>query len=374
MSSTDADVTSEVRERVLALARRSPRAAGADVTAWFRTLGDAGLLGVAVPEAYGGSELGICAAVAALEALGEGGLPGGVLFSVGAHVWAVQMPLLRHGNDGQRAKYLPSLCAGTTIGAIALSEAGSGSDVFAMRTRVEKRDDRFVLHGRKAWCTNAPVAGLFLVFAASSGADRLRACSAFLVDRDAPGLFVESPTRTLGLDASPMADVVLEDCEVPRSALLGQSGRGAQVFHDGLTWERGALAAPFVGAMKRQLDACVEFARTREAFGEPIGRFQAIAHRIAEMRLRLETARLLVHRFAVLKDAGEEASLEASLVKVHVSEAYLQSSLDAIQIHGALGYAVESGVEADLRDAVGLRVASGTNDIQRSLISQALGL
>lgn len=367
-------------EQVRGIARRrlsrSARGEEArDVRAAFRVLGELGVLGLAIPEEHGGIGAGAAAAVSAMEALGEAGVEGGLAFSVGAQMWAVQMPLLTHGTDAQRREHLRPLCAGEAVGAIALSEPEAGSDLFAMRTRVEERGDRFVLDGRKAWCTNAPIADVLIVLAASgatSGA--FRKCSAFLVEKGTPGLFVERTTEKMGLEGSPMADVVLDGCEVPRSALLGRWGRGADVFHDALTWERGALAAPFVGAMQRQLDECVAYASQRRQFGAPIGKNQAISHRLAEMKLRLETARLLLHRFAETAARGEDASLESALVKLHVSESYVQSSLDAIQLHGANGYATELGVGADLRDALGLRIASGTNEMQRSAIARHLGL
>ncbi len=341
---------------------------------WFRTLGNFGMFGMTLPEIYGGTAMGAVAAVSAMEALGVCGVEGGIAFSVGAHLWAVMMAIHECGTPAQKSEWLPRLMSGDCIGAIAMSEANAGSDLFAMNTRAVLEEDHYVLEGRKAWCTNAPVADLFIVFAQTGDQGGFPRCSAFLVERNAAGVSIESPVRKLGLEASPMADVVLEHCKVPKSALLGRWGRGSQVFHEALIWERGALAAPFVGAMQRQLETCVEHASERRQFGKSIGSFQAVSHRIAEMKLRLETARLLLYRFASIKDAGGEAEVEASLVKWHVSESYVQSSLDAIQIHGASGYARELGVEADLRDAMGLRIASGTNEIQRSAISRALGV
>jgi alkylation response protein AidB-like acyl-CoA dehydrogenase len=232
-----------------------------------------------------------------------------------------------------------------------------------------------VIDGSKIYISSAEFAGVFIVWAVTDpDAPKGKGISCFLVERDTPGLVVEAPTEKMGLEGSPMAEVVLDGCVVPEGAMLGRWGHGADIFRRALTWERGALAAPFVGAMERQLEVCVAYATERRQFGRPIGSFQAVSHRIAEMKLRLETARLLLHRFAELRDAGQEAALEASLVKLHVTESYVQSSLDAIQIHGASGYASELGIEADLRDAIGLRIASGTNDLQRSAIARALGL
>lgn len=368
------DRVRELARRRLPRRRTDARGRDLDVRNAFRVLGEFGLLGLAIAEEHGGVGAGVQAAVRAMEALGHAGIDGGLAFSLGAHVWAVQMPLLEHGTDAQRRDYLRPLCAGSAIGAIALSEPEAGSDLFAMRTRAEDRGDHYVLDGRKAWCTNAPIADLVIVLAATGGTGAFRRCSAFVVEAGTPGLSIERTTEKLGLEGSPMADVVLDGCAVPRTALLGRWGRGGEVFHDALTWERGALAAPFVGAMQRQLDDCVSYAGERRQFGESIGKNQAISHRLAEMRLRLETARLLLHRFAEVAARGEDASLESALVKVHVSESYVQSSLDAIQLHGANGYAAELGVADDLRDALGLRIASGTNEMQRNAIARHLGL
>ncbi|AKF04175.1 acyl-CoA dehydrogenase family protein [Sandaracinus amylolyticus] len=370
--------TRAVRAHVMDVARRMfrrDRREARDLRATMRELGTLGVLGMPIPEVSGGNGAGVVAAVAALEALGEAGIDGGTAFSLGAQVWAVQMPILAFGSDAQKDAYLRRLCTGEIVGAIALSEPGAGSDLFSMRTRAEERGDRVVLHGRKAWITNAPIADVFIVLAAvGEAAGTFVRTAAFLVERDTPGLIVEALTPKLGLEESPMAEVVLDGCEVPKSAMLGRWGRGAEIFEHALTYERGALAAPFVGAMKRQLDACVEHAVERRQFGSPIGAFQAVSHRIADMKLRLETARLLLHRFAHTIATGADATLEAALVKLHVSESYVQSSLDAIQLHGASGYATELGVHADLRDAIGLRIASGTNEIQRSAIARSLGV
>jgi alkylation response protein AidB-like acyl-CoA dehydrogenase len=366
-----------MHREISALVRRMKNidsASHRDLRAWFRTLGEFGLFEMTLPEVYGGTAMGAVAAVSALEALGRCGVEGGVAFSIGAHLWAVMMGICECGTPTQKSEWLPKLASGECIGAIALSEANAGSDLFSMNTRVVLEGDHYVIEGRKAWCTNAPLADVFIVFARTGNQGSFPRCAAFLIERNVPGLSIEAPVHKLGLEESPMADVVLDRCRIPKSALLGGWGQGSQVFHEALVWERGALSAPFVGAMQRQLEACVAYACERRQFGKPIGSFQAISHRIAEMKLRLETARLLLYRFASIKDAGGGAEVEASLVKWHVSESYVKSSLDAIQIHGANGYARELGVEAALRDAMGLRIASGTNEIQQSAISRALGV
>lgn len=366
-----------MRQQMRALIHRMKRVATDSpegFRAWFQALGEFGLFGMTLPETHGGTAMGAVSTVSALETLGACGVDGGLAFSVGAHLWAVMMGIHECGNEEQKAEWLSKLASGKYIGAIAMSESNAGSDLFAMHTHATATDDGYVIQGRKAWCTNAPLADLFIVFARTGEQHAFPRCSAFLIEKNTSGLSIDVPIAKVGLEASPMADVVLENCYVPKSALLGRWGHGSKVFHEALIWERGALAAPFVGAMQRQLEECVQYAAERRQFGKPIGTFQAISHRIAEMKLRLETARLLLYRFASIKDAGGEAEVEAALVKWHVSESYMQSSLDAIQIHGASGYARELGVDVDLRDAMGLRIASGTNEIQRSAVCRGLGL
>jgi hypothetical protein len=196
----------------------------------------------------------------------------------------------------------------------------------------------------------------------------------FLVDRDTPGLHVGRPIEKMGLKTSPMSEVTLDDCFVPAEHRLGREGRGAVIFNDSMEWERGCLSSSALGTMQRQLDGCVRYARERRQFGRPIAEFQAVSHRLAEMKLRLEAARLAVYRAAWAKQQGRPAPLEASLAKLQASEALVQSAMDAVLVYGGYGFCTEYGVERDLRDAVGARLYSGTSDIQREIIARALGL
>lgn len=194
----------------------------------------------------------------------------------------------------------------------------------------------------------------------------------FLVDMDTPGVEVSKPLEKLGLKTSPTGELTLEDCRVPKTALLGRPGQGSAIFNAEMEWERSCLFASHVGAMRHQLDVCVEYARDRKQFGEPIGSFQAISHKLADMRMRVELADLILHKVAWLKAQGKRAQSEAAIAKLFVSESYLASSLDAIQIHGGYGFMSEYEIDRDLRDAIGGRIYSGTSEIQRNIIAKFL--
>jgi alkylation response protein AidB-like acyl-CoA dehydrogenase len=218
--------------------------------------------------------------------------------------------------------------------------------------------------------TSGPVADLFVCYATSDPARGVLGISAFLVPRDAPGFRVVREIRKLGVRTVPMGELALEDCRIPLDHLLGREGRGAEVFNCSMEWERGAILACALGTMRRQLDLCIAHAKSRKQFGKPIARFQAVANRIVEMKVRLETSRPLVYKIGWLKEQGRDATLESAMAKLHVSDCFVKNSLDAVQLFGAAGYVAESEIERDLRDSVGSLIYSGTNDIQRNIIAQ----
>ena len=333
-----------------------------------------GVLGLPVPEAYGGSGLDVLTTMLAMEALGYACRDNGLLFALNAQMWAVQSPVLRFASDEQRDRYLPALVRGDIIGAHAITEPGSGSDVFAMSATAVKRGVHYVLNGAKTFVSNAPVADLFLVFASTNRARGFMGISAFLIEKGHPGLVVGKPIEKMGLRTAPYAEVVLDDCEIPVSARLGNEGNGGTIFKHSMGWERSCILASHVGAMQRQLETCVEYAKTRQQFGQPIGKSQSVSGMIVDMKLRLETSRLLLYHAGWLRAQGHEAVQEVALAKLHLGECFVQSSLQAIQIHGGYGYSTEFGIERDLRDAVGGRIYSGTSEIQREIIARGLGL
>ncbi len=335
---------------------------------------DFGILGLPMPEEYGGSGEGLLTTMLAMETLGSVCRDNGLLFALNAQMWAVQTPILRFGSPEQRTSFLPRLIGGEIIGAHAITEPGAGSDAFAMTTTAARRGAEYVLTGTKTFVSNAPVADLFLVFARSDKTRGFLGISAFLIEKGHAGLRVGPAIEKMGLRTAPYAEVILDECVLPASARLGNEGNGGTIFRHSMGWERSGILASHVGAMQRQLDSCVEYARTREQFGKPIGKNQSVASMLVEMKLRLETSRLLLYRAGWLRDGGEEAEQEVALAKLHLSESFVQSSLQAIQIHGGTGYSTESGIERDLRDALGGRIYSGTSEIQREIIARTLGL
>jgi alkylation response protein AidB-like acyl-CoA dehydrogenase len=333
-----------------------------------------GLQGLPVPEEYGGAGADALSIIVAMEALGYGCRDNGLIFSLNAQMWSCETPIVRFGSEEQKRRYLPGLCDGSLIGVQCMTEPGSGSDAFSMQATAKRTDEGFTLNGTKTFITNAPVADVFVVFASTDPAKGFAGISAFLVDRDMPSVAVGAPFHKMGLRTSPMSEVVFTDCEVAAVALLGPEGAGAAIFNHSMDWERSCILASVVGTMQRQLERAIAYAKERRQFGQPIGKFEAVSHRIAEMKLRLETSRLLLYRLGWLKHNGNPAPLDSALVKLHLSESFLQSSLDTLQIHGGYGYVTESEIEREVRDAVASRIYSGTSDIQRNLIAAHLGL
>ena len=335
---------------------------------------DFGVLGMPIPAEYGGQGMGLTDLIAVMEGLGYGSRDQGLLFSLNAHLWTNSVPILAYGTEEQKKRYLPGLCDGSLLGANAASEPDAGSDIFSMRTTARLEGDHYVLNGAKTFVTNAPVADLFVAYATVNPSLGLLGVTGFIIDRSTPGLTISPHIDKMGLRTSPMAEVLFDDCRVPVAGRLGREGRGAAVFECSMEWERGCILASCLGVMRRQLEHCTAHARSRKQFGKAIGKFQAVANRLVDMRVRLETSRPLVYRIGVLKDRGQDATLEAAIAKLHVSECYVQSSLDAIQVFGGYGYMTEQQVERDLRDAVGSRLYSGTSEIQRNIIAKRMGL
>jgi hypothetical protein len=333
-----------------------------------------GIQGLPVPVELGGGGSDILTTVLVMEALGYGCQDNGLIFSLNAQMWSIELPLVKFGTPAQQQAYLPGLVSGDLIGVHAMTEPDSGSDAFSMRTRAERVGDDYRLNGTKLYITNAPVADVVLVFASHPGRPTQAGISAFLVDKGTPGFSVSRSLEKMGLRTSPMGEVVLTDCLVPAGKRLGQEGAGMSIFNSSMGWERSCILASALGAMQRQLETCVGYARARKQFGQAIGKFQSVASKVADMYLRLEAARLLVYQAAWLAQQGKRGVAEAAAAKLFTSEAWVQSSLDAIQIHGAYGYMKEAGIERDLRDAVAGTIYSGTSEIQRVILSRMLGL
>lgn len=284
------------------------------------------------------------------------------------------MPIYSFGTDDQKRKYLSGLCRGELIGAHGMTEPDSGSDAYSLRTTAQRCDGGYVLNGNKMFVSNAPVSDLAIVFATVNPARKMWGVTGFIVETGTPGYTISRKLDKMGLRTSPMAELVFQDCFVPEENRLGPEGAGSNIFNDSMEWERSGILASHVGAMERQLETSIQYARERQQFGQSIGRFQSVANRIVEMKVRLETARLLLYKVAWLKKMGKPAVMEAALAKLYLSESFIQSSLDAIRTFGSYGYMTEFEVERDLRDAVGGTLYSGTSDIQRNIIARLLGL
>jgi len=371
----------ELKEAAVAFARgeldqglAEREEAGAFSPAAWRACAKFGVQGLPVPAGLGGQGADILTTVLVMEALGYGCHDNGLIFSLNAQMWSLELPLVKFGSPAQQQAYLPGLISGDLIGVHAMTEPDSGSDAYAMRTQFERQGDGYLLNGTKLYITNAPVSDVVLVFAVDPGKPKVAAISAFLVEKGTPGFTVTRGLDKMGLRTSPMGEVVLDDCYVPAGHRVGREGAGMAIFNSSMTWERSCILASALGVMQRQVEACTAYARQRKQFGQPIGKFQAVAGKIADMYLRLEAARLLVYQAAWLGQQGKLALAEAAAAKLFTSEAWVASSLDAIQVHGAYGYLKESGVERDLRDAVASTIYSGTSEIQRVILARMLGL
>lgn len=333
-----------------------------------------GVFGWTVPEEYGGSGRNILDAVCQLEALGEGCRDNGLLLAINAQIWTIQEPLLTFGSEEQKKRYLPGFCRGERVAGDAITEVDAGSDALAMSTHAVKQGDSYLLNGRKTCIGMAPLADLALVYAKTDPEAGQWGISAFLVEKGTPGFTAGANVSKMGLRTMPMGEFVFEDCRVPESSRLGAEGSGMSLFSHAMEWERSFILCSHVGAMARQLRECVDHARSRKQFGKSIGGFQSVSNRIADMTLRLETCRLLLHKLAWMKQTGRTAALEATMANLLHAESFLASSLDAVRTHGARGYLTEFEIERDLRDATGGVIYAGTSDIQRNLIARLQGL
>jgi alkylation response protein AidB-like acyl-CoA dehydrogenase len=340
----------------------------------WRLCGELGLLGACVPEEHGGRGHDALTVARIVEGFARGCSDTGLVFAACAHLFAVAMPIAEHGGADLRERVLPRLASGEWVGANAITEAEAGSDVFALQTTAVRDGEEYVLTGGKSFVTNGPVGDCFLVYASTEPAHGYLGITAFVVEGDAPGLVRGEHFDKIGLTGAPVCEIALEDCRVPAVNRLGEEGAGAAIFSSSMSWERACLFAQYLGVMDRQLEDVVAHAKARRQFGKPIGRHQAIAHRAADMKLRLDAARLLLHRACWMKSQGQECGLEISLAKLAISEAAVRSGLDAIQIFGGLGIRTESGVATGLLDAIPSTIFSGTSEIQRDLVARGLGL
>lgn len=360
----------EIHERMRALG------AEAEVAAPERrmeVLARGGALGLPISREFGGGGEDLVTTAFAYEALGAALADGGVLLAAGAHLFGVALTVAKIGTPAQQQAWLPRLATGDLVATVAATEAGAGSDVASIQaTAAPLPGGGFRLSGDKRYVTWGDRADLFLALARDPSADR--GVTALLVPRSAAGVRPGEPLSTAGLKGARIAPVAFVDCDLGPDAALGRPGAGRSVFQAAMTFERALVLAFRLGALDRALGEAARFTRERTAGGEPIARHQAVAHRIARMKLRLETSRLLVYRAAWELDQGRRAQAEAALAKWHLSESALESALDDVRLRGGAGFLEPSGLPAAVDDALGGSIHSGTSDVLATVVARWLGL
>jgi L-prolyl-PCP dehydrogenase len=340
----------------------------------WKLIQECGILRVPFDERWGGLGQDLLTTMYLLEGLGTGCRDGGLSFSVSTHMVSTGIPLQRYGSDKLKHDLLSKVCAGELIGAHAITEPDGGSDALRMRTRATRDGDHFVLTGSKTFVSNGPIARLFVIYARTHPDGGPLGTTAFLLERDTKGLELGQPMAKMGLRTSPLCELFLDECRVPATNVIGKVGGGFLILDYVMKWEILCSFAVSLGEMQHRLDQCVDYAKHRVQFGQPIGSYQAIAHKIADMKIGVETTRKWLYDTAFRFVNGGNISLDLAITKVVASEQNLASALAAVQIHGGNGYIAEYGVEKDLRNAVSGTIYSGTSEVQRNRISSMLGL
>jgi len=340
----------------------------------WKVIQQSGLLGLLFPERFGGLGQSLLTTMHVFEGLGHGCRDSGLTFSATTSVASVGVPLARFGSPGLRERYLPRICSGEAIGAHAITEPQGGSDALRMLATAERDGDDFVLDGTKTFITNGPIADLYTIYARTRPDAGPLGVTAFLVERGTPGLTAGDPMRTMGMRTSPIGVLTLDRCRVPATQVVGRVGGGFLALD--FVMKREILLAFIldVGRMQHRLERCIAYARQRVQFGRPIGQFQSIANLIVDMQVRVETARKWLYDSATKLERGLDATSDIAIAKLVTSESSLATSLAAVQVFGGKGYLSEHGIEKDVRDAVGGRIYSGSNEIQYNRIATMLGL
>jgi alkylation response protein AidB-like acyl-CoA dehydrogenase len=339
----------------------------------FRKMGAFGILGLHFPEALGGGGADVVTTVLAGEALGEAGVDGGLTLAYGAHSFLCADTIFRHGTDAQREHYIPRLASGEWIGCMGLSEPDAGSDVASMSTTATRRGDTYVLNGTKMWITNGPIADVAVIYAKTDPDQQHAGISAFIVEKGTPGFSAGPPLIKMGVRTSKTSELVFNNCVIPAANLLGKEGEGFLMAMQTVEWDRSALLAPFVGATTYLLKRCADYAKGRVQFGQPIGHYQAIKRKLADIRIFGEAARALVYRIAWCKDQGRPLNhLEAAVAKLFVGDWSLAITNDAVTLHGGYGFTHEFDVERIFRDTRLAPIGGGTSEIQKMIISRLM--
>lgn len=372
------ELTDEQRQIAALAAEIAQREIAPNITDWDRNhifpralytkLNDAGIMGIIVPEEYGGVGADYVSYALAIEELAR--IDAGTAVTVSVHSM-ICSAIMRLGNDAQKKRWLPQLSSGDSIGAFALTEPDCGSDASALRATAKKDGDGYVLNGRKQWCTNGSYAGVTMGMF-RTGSAGAKGVSAFLIPGDAKGVVIEKVTEKLGIHTSNTCDVAYDDVHVGADSLFGAEGDGFGGAMTALAGGRIGIAAQATGILAGCLDQAVAFAKERTAFGKSIGAFEGISFKIAQMSMDLDAARLLVYRAAALADQGKSFVIEASKAKLFASTAARKHAAEALQIHGGYGYTTEFPIERFYRDAKITEIYEGTSEIQQIIISRAL--
>jgi len=336
----------------------------------WREMGEIGLLGITVPEQYGGAGMGYLAHVVAMEEISRAS--GSVGLSYGAHSNLCVNQIRRNATPEQKAKYLPRLVSGEHVGALAMSEAGAGSDVVSMKLRAEKRNTGYVLNGNKFWITNGPDADTLIVYAKTDPSAGPKGITAFLIEREFKGFSTARKLDKLGMRGSNTCELVFEDCEVPFENVLGEEGKGVNVLMSGLDYERVVLSGGPLGIMAACMDVVMPYVHERKQFGQPIGEFQLMQGKIADMYTAMNSSRAYVYAVAAACDRGASTRQDAAGCVLHCSTQATQVALEAIQALGGTGYVNDTPTGRFLRDAKLYEIGAGTQEIRRMLIGREL--
>lgn len=366
-----------LRDQVLSFASDevAPRAAEIDRTDQFpmdlwRKMGDLGLLGITVPEAYGGAEMGYLEHMVAVEEISRASASVGLSYGAHSNLCVNQINL--NGSTDQKQRYLPKLISGAHVGALAMSEPGAGSDVVSMKLKADRKGDRYILNGSKMWITNGPDADVLVVYAKTDPAAGSRGITAFLIEKSMPGFAVAQKLDKLGMRGSHTGELVFHDCEVPAENILGQLNGGVRVLMSGLDYERAVLAAGPLGIMQACMDVVVPYVHQREQFGQPIGAFQLMQGKLADMYVSLNAAKAYVYAVGKACDRGEVTRKDAAGAILYAAEKATWMALEAIQCLGGNGYVNEYPTGRLLRDAKLYEIGAGTSEIRRMLIGREL--
>jgi len=340
----------------------------------WRKMGDLGILGVTVDQAYGGAGFDLLAGVLTIEQIARHS--GSVALSYGAHANLCVNNIFRNGTDDQRRRYLPALCRGEAVGALALTEPDAGSDAVGIQSTATRDGDDFVVNGTKMYITNGPVADTLVLYAKTDTTAGSRGITAFILESASPGFAVAKKLEKVGHRGSPTGMLSLQDVRVPAGNVLSGVGHGARVMMSGLDTERAFLAGESLGLAEAALEHTIRYAKQRHQFGQPIGRFQLVQGKIADMYVQVESARWLVYRTAVLSEQanrdGRQVSKESAAAIMYAAEVSTRVALDAIQVHGGYGYLLENPVQRILRDAKLLEIGAGTTEIRQLIIGREL--